>query len=84
MSNKKSDTATSKEELEDLIAEADTGARKPGPMVAKTLTLVALAWSLFQLWFASPLPFIFNIGIFNYTEARSIHLAFAIFLAFTA
>lgn len=84
MSNQNSDTATSQEELEDLIAEADTGARKPGSLVAKTLTLVALAWSLFQLWFASPLPFIFNIGIFNYTEARSIHLAFAIFLAFTA
>ena len=39
---------------------------------------------LFQLWYASPLPFIFNIGIFNSTEARSIHLAFAIFLAYTA
>ncbi|RUS59053.1 TRAP transporter fused permease subunit [Pseudorhodobacter sp. E13] len=46
--------------------------------------LVALAWSLFQLWFASPLPFIFGIGVFNDTEARSIHLAFAIFLAFAA
>jgi len=32
----------------------------------------------------SPLPYIFNVGLFNSTEARSIHLAFAIFLAFLA
>jgi len=48
------------------------------------LFFVPLAWTLFQLWYASPLPFIFNIGIFNSTEARAIHLAFAIFLAYTA
>ncbi|WP_097459785.1 TRAP transporter permease [Mangrovitalea sediminis] len=85
MTNDKTvESAPSKEVLEDLIAEADTGARKPGPIAAKVIVGVALAWSLFQLWFASPLPFIFNIGVFNYTEARSIHLAFAVFLAFTA
>ncbi|GAL06947.1 TRAP-type uncharacterized transport system fused permease component [Photobacterium aphoticum] len=43
-----------------------------------------LCWSLFQLWYASPLPFIFNVAVLNDTEARSIHLAFAVFLAFTA
>ncbi len=85
MSNAKTtEQAPSREELEDLIAEADTGARKPGPLAAKILTAVALAWSLFQLWFASPLPYMFDFAVFNYTQARSIHLAFAIFLAFTA
>tara|TARA_Y100001935_G_C17308768_1_gene514218 strand:- start:1271 stop:3856 length:2586 start_codon:yes stop_codon:yes gene_type:complete len=39
-------------------------------------------WSLFQLWYASPLPFSLNFFILNDTEARSAHLAFAIFLAF--
>jgi TRAP-type uncharacterized transport system fused permease subunit len=39
---------------------------------------------LFQLWYASPLAFYFNIFIFNDTQARAIHLAFAMFLAFTA
>ena len=42
------------------------------------------AWSLFQLWYASPLPFALGFGIFNDTEARAIHLAFAVFLAFFA
>ena len=45
---------------------------------------VALAWALFQFWYASPLPFTFGVGILNDTEARSLHLAFALFLAFTA
>jgi TRAP transporter 4TM/12TM fusion protein len=42
----------------------------------------ALAWSLFQLWVASPLPFSLGFGVFNDTEIRSIHLGFAIFLAY--
>ncbi|MDX1553503.1 MAG: TRAP transporter permease, partial [Marinobacter sp.] len=33
---------------------------------------------------ASPLPYIVEFGIFNSTESRSIHLAFATFLAFAA
>ena len=71
-------------DLDELVAQADTGARNPTGAVAKLLFAVALAWSLFQLWIASPLPFMVGFGVFNDTEARSIHLAFAIFLAFTA
>jgi len=70
--------------LQEMVAESDTGGRKPTGAVATALMIVALSWSLFQLWYASPLPFTFNILVFNATEARSIHLAFAIFLAYTA
>lgn len=92
------------ENPQDLVAVADTGARNPGGFSAKLLFCVAIAWSLFQLWIASPLPFmvapvadpilrgIFGIFggesrasvVFNSTQARAIHLAFALFLAFTA
>jgi len=72
-------------DLDELVASSDTGGRNPSnPSIAKLITGVALAWSLFQLWIASPLPFILGIGVFNDTESRSIHLAFAIFLTFTA
>ncbi|MBR9778257.1 MAG: TRAP transporter permease [Rhodospirillales bacterium] len=74
----------SDQDLQDLIAENDTGARQPTGMTAKILLYVAVAWSLFQLWLASPLPYIVSFGVFNSTEARSIHLAFAVFLAFLA
>ncbi len=68
----------------DLVIEKDTGARDPSGVAKRVLLGVALVWSLFQLWIASPLPFELNILIFNDTESRAIHLALAIFLAFTA
>ena len=74
----------SQDELDALVASSDTGGRGSTGTVGKFLTVVALAWSLFQLWIASPIPFIVGWGVFNDTESRSIHLAFAIFLAFAA
>ncbi len=74
----------SQEELDALVASSDTGGRGAKGTVGIFLTCVALAWSLFQLWIASPIPFIVGWGVFNDTESRSIHLAFAIFLAFAA
>lgn len=80
----KPNSKVSEEELQAMIAESDSGSRTVGGISGKVLFGVPLAWALFQLWFASPLPFIFNFGVFNDTEARSIHLAFAVFLTFTA
>ncbi|OLQ77437.1 C4-dicarboxylate ABC transporter [Photobacterium proteolyticum] len=77
-------TTEASTDVQDMVAQADTGARNPVGMAGRILWFVPLCWSLFQLWYASPLPFIFNFGVLNDTEARSIHLAFAIFLAFTA
>ena len=74
----------SQEELDALVASSDTGGRGATGTVGVFLTCVALAWSLFQLWIASPIPFIVGWGVFNDTESRSIHLAFAMFLAFAA
>ena len=67
---------------ESLVAEADTGGRAPSGAALKVLLAVPFAWSLFQLWYASPLPFMLRVGVLNDTEARAIHLAFAVFLAF--
>lgn len=71
-------------DLEDMVASTDTGARKPAGTPGKLLVSIAAAWSLFQLWIASPLPFMLGFGVFNATESRSIHLAFALFLAYMA
>jgi TRAP transporter 4TM/12TM fusion protein len=68
-----------------MIAQTETGSRQPAGAISKRiLFFVPLCWTLFQLWYSSPLPFIFNIFVFNSTEARAIHLAFAMFLAYTA
>jgi TRAP transporter 4TM/12TM fusion protein len=71
-------------DVDQLVADNDTGGRNPGPLTAKFLFGVALLWSLFQLWIASPLPFVFGVFVLNDTESRAIHLAFAMFLAYMA
>ncbi|MEJ2591927.1 MAG: TRAP transporter permease [Candidatus Thiodiazotropha sp.] len=66
----------------EVIEASEYGGRQPVGRVRTLLMGTALCWSLFQLWVASPLPFLFGFGVFNNTEIRSLHLAFAIFLAY--
>ena len=88
-STKRTNKPLSNEELQELVSSTDTGGRSPSGLTKKILLGTALLWSLFQLWIASPLPFIFssltglNI-VLNSTEERSVHLAFALFLAYLA
>jgi TRAP transporter 4TM/12TM fusion protein len=83
MAEKETEAVLTDEQLKQLVAEADTGGRKPTGAVAKLIMFTALAWSLFQLWIASPLPYSLGILVLNDTESRSVHLAFAMFLAFS-
>ena len=69
-------------DLQRLVAEADTGGRKVAGFAGGLIFALAVSWSLFQLWYASPLPFTFRWGVLNDTEARSLHLGVALFLAF--
>ena len=75
-------------ELQAMIAATDTGARSPAGGVGKLIIATAFSWSVFQLWIASPLPYmdVFSswLPVLNNTDTRSIHLAFAIALAFLA
>ncbi len=80
------------DDLQDMVASNDTGGRTPTGVAKKTIVYVAILWSIFQIYYASPLPFILqewlsSLGInlnvvVDDTKARSIHLAFAMFLAF--
>ncbi len=74
----------SSEAIEQIVKEADLGGREPEGKIGVLLALIAGLWSIFQVWYASPLPFTLGVGIFNDTEARAIHLAFAVFLSFCA
>jgi TRAP transporter 4TM/12TM fusion protein len=80
----KKDTSPAEVDVNQLVQDNDSGARQPGPYMRRLLLIVAVAWSLFQLWIASPLPFNLGVFVLNDTESRSIHLAFAVFLAFMA
>src|SRR6187431_3195072 len=82
MSTMPQEPAKPSEELQQIVAESDTGGRKVEGPVGAFIFWVAVAWSLFQLWYASPLPFVFGFGILNDTEARSLHLGIGLFLGF--
>jgi len=81
---RKKKTAAAEVDAKSLAENVDMGGRRPGPLVAKLILVTAITWSLFQLWIASPLPFALGVGVFNDTQSRAVHLAFAIFLAFLA
>ncbi|SEW02607.1 TRAP transporter, 4TM/12TM fusion protein [Aliiroseovarius sediminilitoris] len=76
----KEERALSEEELQELVAASDTGARSPHGPVGLMIAAVALIWSIFQVLLASPVaPYVLPGDLIN--NARQIHLAFAIFLA---
>jgi len=74
------DRALSEEELQELVAASDSGARSPTGAVGIFIAAVALIWSIFQVLLASPVaPYVLPGDLIN--NSRQIHLAFAIFLA---
>jgi TRAP transporter 4TM/12TM fusion protein len=71
---------------EDLVAQADTGARIPGNWQGKLILTIAFIWAVFQLFIASNLPFWLteHTGVNVIVEsfiARRIHMSFALLLA---
>ena len=79
----KENRALSEEELQELVAASDAGARSPHGGVGKFLAIIAVIWSVFQVVLASPLAnYVLPGDIIN--NSRQIHLGFAIFLAFMA
>lgn len=79
-----SDNTAASDGIHQLVADADTGGRAACGFSGGLITVVAVGWSLFQLWYASPLPFTFGVGLLNDTEARALHLGIALFLAYLA
>ncbi|MGB1208248.1 MAG: TRAP transporter permease [Paracoccaceae bacterium] len=80
-------TQTTSKSAEDMVAEADTGARNAGPFAANLIFGLCIAWSLFQLYIASKLPGVLaqatDVSMFAniVAQARFVHLAFAMALA---
>lgn len=83
MADIKEKRALSEQELQDLVASSDSGARSPKGSVGVFLAAVAIIWSIFQVILASPLAnYVLPGDVIN--NSRQLHLAFAIFLAFMA
>jgi len=68
--------------IENKISEDLSPTKNLTGMHLKIVAAIAIIWSLFQLWYASPFPFMFDIGMFKGLPARAIHLGFALTLTF--
>ena len=69
-------------DADDILRNVEAGRLNPGRLAINLISGLALVWSLFQLWIASPFPFLVNFGIIVDVPARGIHLAFALLLCF--
>ena len=67
--------ADTSEKARRLVEEVETGGRNPPGAVAWLIFALAVGWSVFQLAIAS-------VVVVPATQARAVHLAFAIVLAF--
>ncbi len=68
--------------IKDKIQEDISPTRNLSGIHLKIVFGIAILWTLFQLWYASPFPFWFNFGMFKGLPARAIHLGFALTLTF--
>jgi len=69
-------------DIENKISEDLSPTRNLRGLHLKVVVAIAIVWTLFQLWYASPFPFMFDIGMFRGLPARAIHLGFALTLTF--
>ena len=69
-------------DIENKISEDLSPTRNLTGLHLKVVVAIAIIWTLFQLWYASPFPFMFDIGMFKGLPARAIHLGFALTLTF--
>ncbi len=71
-----------KDKIKDKISEDLSPTRNLSGLHLKVVASIAILWTLFQLWYASPFPFWFDFGMFKGLPARAIHLGFALTLTF--
>ncbi|MBN9890452.1 TRAP transporter permease [Salipiger abyssi] len=81
------DQPSTERTADDMVAEADTGARNPTNWQGTLILGTCIVWSLFQLYIASRIPGMIaqatGMSIFAniVAQARFVHLAFALALA---
>ncbi|MHA1549813.1 MAG: TRAP transporter permease, partial [Alphaproteobacteria bacterium] len=81
MTDNASASANLEQEAADLLERFESG-RTTGPTLGFVIGTICIVWTTFQIWIASPFPFMFGVGLITGVPARAIHLAFGLVLAF--
>jgi len=74
-------SSTNEPDASALLEQFEAG-RTTGPALGVVIGAICIVWTLFQIWIASPFPFMFGIGIISGVPARAVHVTFALVLAF--
>ena len=69
-------------QIDKVVEETEGRARILVGWQIKFVAVIAFLWSLFQLWYASPFPYMIGFGVLINVPARAIHLGFGLFLVF--
>lgn len=86
------DTNNSTISADELVAQADSGSRNLTGSMKNVIPAICFIWALYQLYIASPLPFMlteltgleFFVFVGNLSISRKIHLIFALVLSILA
>ena len=74
--------AATPSEVDESPGEVEYQGRSQGRRLAIMVSTLCFAWSFYQLWIASPFPFMLDFAIIGDVPARGIHLSFALLLCF--
>ena len=69
-------------QVDKTLEEVEYQGRSQGRGLAILVTTLCFVWSFYQLWIASPFPFMLDFAIIGDVRARGIHLSFALLLCF--
>jgi len=77
---------TGPDNMQEFVAEIDTGGRNPAGFIGKLIATIAFLWAVFQLYIASNVPFWLSevtgmSWVVTNSNARLMHLAFGFVLA---
>ena len=82
MKNDTANAAGTPAEIDKNLEDVEYQGRRQGSGLARLVGVLCFTWSIYQLWIASPFPFMLDFAIIGDVPARGIHLSFALLLCF--
>lgn len=76
------DAASERERIAEEVFERIETGRTVGPSLGLVIGIICFLWTVFQIWIASPFPFMTGFALITGVPARSVHLAFGLILTF--
>ncbi len=70
----------SEERAAELLQQFESG-RTTGPALGIVVGAICILWTVFQIWIASPFPFMTGFALISGVPARAVHLTFGLTLA---